>query len=63
MARTLSRRTKDREYCSIHEFFYANTDNDIEIEFFSSNLSSRIEMHDIKITNDIVKMIMMKKLC
>ena len=42
------------------DYVYNNL-NDIEIEFFSSNLSSRIEMHDIKITNDIAKMIMMKK--
>ena len=41
--------------------FFNNTDNDIEIESFSSKLSPRVEMHDIKITNDIAKMIMMKK--
>merc|ERR1711991_345181 len=41
--------------------FFNNTDSDIEIESFSSNLSPRVEMHDIKITNDIAKMIMIKK--
>ena len=35
-------------------------DKDIEIESFSQ-ISPRVEMHDIKITNDIAKMIMMKK--
>ena len=45
----------------VYMSFFNNTDNDIEIESFSSNLSPRVEMHDIKITNDIAKMIMIKR--
>ena len=51
-----------QENIAVYMSFFNNTDNDIEIESFSSNLSSRVEMHDIKITNDIAKMIMIKKL-
>ena len=50
-----------QENIAVYMSFFNNTDNDIEIESFSSNLSSRVEMHDIKITNDIAKMIMIKK--
>ena len=50
-----------QENIAVYMSFFNNTDNDIEIESFSSKLSPRIEMHDIKITNDIAKMIMMKK--
>ena len=51
-----------QENIAVYMSFFNNTDNDIEIESFSSNLSSRVEMHDIKITNDIAKMIMIKKI-
>jgi hypothetical protein len=50
-----------QENIAVYMSFFNNTDNDIEIESFSSKLSPRVEMHDIKITNDIAKMIMMKK--
>ena len=40
---------------------FVSSDNDIEIESFSSKLSPRVEMHDIKITNDIAKMIIERK--
>jgi len=50
-----------QENIAVYMSFFNNTDNDIEIESFSSNLSPRVEMHDIKITNDIAKMIMIKK--
>jgi len=50
-----------QENIAVYMSFFNNTDNDIEIESFSSNLPSRAEMHDIKITNDIAKMIMIKK--
>ena len=50
-----------QENIAVYMSFFNNTDNDIEIESFSSNLSSRVEMHDIKITNDIARMIMIKK--
>ena len=36
--------------------FFNNSDKNIEIKSFYSNLSPRIEMHDIKITDDVVKM-------
>ena len=41
--------------------FFNNSDEDIKIDSFSSDISPRIEMHDIKLTNDIAKMIMMKE--
>ena len=50
-----------QENIAVYMSFFNNTDNDIEIESFSSDLSPRIEMHDIKITNDIAKMVMVKK--
>ena len=46
-----------QENIAVYMSFFNNTDNDIEIESFSSKLSPRVEMHDIKITNDIAKMI------
>ena len=35
--------------------FFNNSDEDIKIDSFSSDISPRIEMHDIKLTNDIAK--------
>ena len=50
-----------QENIAVYMSFFNNSNNDIEIESFKSNLSSRIEMHDIKITNDIAKMVMIDK--
>jgi len=45
---------------AVYASFFNNSDENIEIDSFFSNLSPRIEMHDIKIKNDVVKMIMIE---
>ena len=42
---------------AVYMSFFNNSDKNIEIKSFYSNLSPRIEMHDIKITDDVVKML------
>ena len=37
-------------------FFFNNSEKEIEIESFSTDVANSVEMHDIKITDDIVKM-------
>ena len=51
-----------QENIAVYMSFFNNSDEDIKIDSFSSDLSSRIEMHDIKFTNDIAKMVMMKEI-
>ena len=50
-----------QENIAVYMSFFNNSDEDIKIDSFSSDISARIEMHDIKLTNDIAKMIMMKE--
>ena len=50
-----------QENIAVYMSFFNNSDEDIKIDSFSSDISPRIEMHDIKLTNDIAKMIMMKE--
>ena len=50
-----------QENIDVYMSFFNNSDEDIKIDSFSSDISPRIEMHDIKLTNDIAKMIMMKE--
>ena len=41
---------------AVYLSFFNNSEKEIEIESFSTDIASSVEMHDIKITNDIVKM-------
>ena len=46
---------------AVYMSFFNNSDQDVLIDSFSSDLSSRIEMHDIQFKNDIAKMVMIKE--
>ncbi|MBD22302.1 MAG: hypothetical protein CL572_01385 [Alphaproteobacteria bacterium] len=50
-----------QENIAVYMSLFNTSDKDIQIDSFSSDLSSRIEMHDIKFTNDIAKMVMIKE--
>ncbi len=45
---------------AVYMSFFNNSEKHIEIESFQSNLSPRIEMHDIEINDDVVKMVMIE---
>ena len=45
---------------AVYMSFFNNSDKNIEIKSFYSKLSPRIEMRDIKITDDVVKMVMIE---
>ena len=47
---------------AVYMSFFNNSDKNIEIDSFYSNLSPRIEMHDIKIQGDVVKMVMIENI-
>ena len=41
---------------AVYLSFFNNSEKQIEIESFSTDIANSVEMHDIKITDDIVKM-------
>ena len=41
---------------AVYLSFFNNGEKEIVIEFFSTTVANSVEMHDIKITDDIVKM-------
>ena len=41
---------------AVYLSFFNNSEKEIEIESFSTDVANSVEMHDIKITDDVVKM-------
>ena len=50
----LLKQTKSKEL-AVYLSFFNNSENEIEIESFSTDIANSVEMHDIKITDDVVK--------
>ena len=46
----------EQKTTSVYLSFFNNSKEEIEIESFSTNIANSVEMHDIKITDDVVKM-------
>ena len=42
---------------AVYLSFFNNSEKEIEIESFSTDIANTVEMHDIKITDDVVKML------
>ena len=47
---------QEQRATAVYLSFFNNSENEIEIESFSTDIANSVEMHDIKITDDIVKM-------
>ena len=47
---------EEQRATAVYLSFFNNSENEIEIESFSTDIANSVEMHDIKITDDIVKM-------
>ena len=48
--------SQEQRATAVYLSFFNNSEKEIEIESFSSDIANSVEMHDIKITDDIVKM-------
>ena len=48
--------SQEQRATAVYLSFFNNSENEIEIESFSTDIANSVEMHDIKITDDIVKM-------
>ena len=46
----------EQKATAVYLSFFNNSDKEIEIESFSTDIANSVEMHDIKITDDVVKM-------
>ena len=46
----------EQKATAVYLSFFNNGEKEIVIEFFSTTVANSVEMHDIKITDDIVKM-------
>tara|TARA_B100000963_G_C22546082_1_gene634500 strand:- start:456 stop:923 length:468 start_codon:yes stop_codon:yes gene_type:complete len=46
----------EQKATAVYLSFFNNSDKEIEIESFSTDVANSVEMHDIKITDDVVKM-------
>ena len=47
---------QEQRATAVYLSFFNNSEKQIEIESFSTDIANSVEMHDIKITDDIVKM-------
>ncbi len=52
----------EQKATSIYLSFFNNSEKKIEIEYFSTDIANSVEMHDIKITDDVVKMFKVENL-
>ena len=48
--------SQEQKATAVYLSFFNNSEKEIEIESFSTDVANSVEMHDIKITDDIVKM-------
>ena len=48
--------SREQRATAVYLSFFNNSEDEIEIESFSTDIANSVEMHDIKITDDIVKM-------
>ena len=46
----------EQKATAVYLSFFNNSEKEIEIESFSTEIANSVEMHDIKITDDVVKM-------
>jgi len=54
--------SSEQKATAVYLSFFNNSEKEIEIESFSTDIANSVEMHDIKITNDIVKMFRVENL-
>ena len=47
----------EQKATAVYLSFFNNSEKEIEIESFSTDIANTVEMHDIKITDDVVKML------
>ncbi len=47
---------QEQKATAVYLSFFNNSEKEIEIESFSTDIANSVEMHDIEITNDVVKM-------
>ena len=47
----------EQKATAVYLSFFNNGEKEIEIESFSTDIANAVEMHDIKITDDVVKML------
>ena len=52
----------EQKATAVYLSFFNNSDKEIEIESFSTDIANSVEMHDIKITDDVVKMFKVENL-
>ena len=48
--------SQEQRATAVYLSFFNNSENEIEIESFSTDIANSVEMHDVKITDDVVKM-------
>jgi len=48
--------SEEQKAASVYLSFFNNSEKEIEIKSFSTDIANSVEMHDIKIKNDILKM-------